>query len=138
MESIEITDEMLNHAIACRDCSVCKMKDIRSAGSFRYCGQVLASVLKSERAERAKNPGVWDGAPDNARYATIGWYEDSGRESPLLRNTFYFRTLPKTKAREIAEKKARIWANGSQSIDYQKNLADIIESAILEALADKK
>ena len=88
----------------------------------------LAARFLAERAEREKNPGVWDGAPDDADTAYVA-FGNSERGSPLFVDKRHTRILPKTKAREIAEK----WAGVPTPTPTRPYLADIIESAILEA-----
>ena len=129
MENVEITDEMMErtHKSGCTGCKINELK-----GGYSCC-EVLADALKRERAERAKNPGVWDVAQKNADYCKIEY----GRslDSDLVETTgtmTYTRELPKTKAREIAERNVSdIWNaihNG-----HNKEIADVLEAAILEA-----
>jgi len=80
--------------------------------------EALRCIL-AERAEREKNPGVWDGAPEDATLVEL-WYGDEclvGVKPDMV----YTRELPKTRAREIAER----WAPTIED-------SDIIEAAILE------
>jgi len=65
--------------------------------------KTMAETILAERAEREKNPDVWDGAPDDAVAAYV-------RHGFMLQGmevrtgeTCYTRELPKTRAREIAE-----------------------------------
>ena len=92
----------------------------------------LARMLVDERAEREKNPGVWDGAPDDADTAYVA-FGNSERGSPLFVDKRYTRILPKTKAREIAERYSCDTATCHPMIDGNRAV-DVIESAILEAL----
>ena len=140
MEKIEITDEMLDF-VASGKCGECLCEGCicqkLCASTPIQLKEIFARALKSERAERAKNPGVWDGAPEWASDAWIQWRDRTGKSFNDIshakwKETPYRRDLPKTKARVIAERKALIFTCG------QKEMADIIESAILEALADKK
>lgn len=103
------------------------------------CGQcplvnALTDQVNKLRKERENNPGVWDGAPNNARYVAIGWFEHSGRTAPLLGDTHHTRTLPKTKAREIAEK----WADTPTPTPTRQYLANLLEAAINEAMEGEK
>ena len=130
MKKVEITDEMMErtHKTGCTGCKINELKEGYS------CCEVFADALKRERAERAKNPGVWDVAQKNADYCKIEY----GRslDSDLVETTgtmTYTRELPKTKAREISEERARVFCSGTKSINFQNALADIIEAAILEA-----
>lgn len=89
----------------------------------------LAREYKAVLAEREKNPGVWDGAPENAASATIIYRTE--KSIPCSYGKEFYRDLPKTRAREIAER-----ISSETRIGYAMNLADIIESAINEALKD--
>lgn len=126
--SNEITDEMLErtHAAGCEGCKINEIKGDVSCCTF------LADALKSERAARKNNPGVWDGAPENARYVTVEWFEDSGIDRPVLNRTYYGRTLPVSPAREIAEEYASIWYDKTIESVVHNNTANLIESAINE------
>jgi len=92
----------------------------------------LLEELDTLRAEREKNPGVWDGAPDDADTAYVA-FGNSERGSPLFVDKRHTRTLPKTKAREIAERYSCDTAICHPMIDGNRAV-DVIESAILEAL----
>ena len=92
----------------------------------------LARQFLAERAEREKNPGVWDGAPDDADTAYVA-FGNSERGSPLFVDKRHTRILPKTKAREIAERYSCDTATCHPMIDGNRAV-DVIESAILEAL----
>ena len=136
MDNIEITDEVIESALICGDCAKCLMRKAKAGYDGRYCAQILASIIKSERAERAKNPGVWDCAPEWATTARVRWTED--RESRIWEcSKNYARQPKKTKERELAEK---TWGKLHTDCRSECQEADIktIESAILEALNDKK
>jgi len=62
--------------------------------------KTMAETILAERAERAKNPGVWDGAPDEAVEL---WIEFSGERYLEPLRVHHTRELPKTRAREKAE-----------------------------------
>jgi hypothetical protein len=95
----------------------------------------LSGKLLEYMDDRAKNPGVWDGAPNNAIIAKVHFYKaDKVYALPNGIPNVYTRKPPKTKAREIAERKAREWQDGFP-IDSDP-LADLIEAAILEAQKD--
>ena len=138
MDNVEITDEMLE-AIGeskGRDCAKCVECSLMDGNGLNECVRGLARALRSERAERAKNPGVWDGAPEWATTARVRWTED--RESRTWEcSKNYARQPKKTKERELAEK---TWGKLHTDCRSECQEADIktIESAILEALNDKK
>lgn len=110
-------------------CSDCPLFDSKGAES---CRAGIARILLAERAEREKNPGVWDGAPDDADTAYVA-FGNSERGSPLFVDKRHTRILPKTKAREIAERYSCDTETCHPMIDGNRAV-DVIESAILEAL----
>ena len=85
----------------------------------------LARIIINERKAREANPGAWDSAPEWATNAVIGWSAKT-HYSGVYKT--YTRELPKTKAREVAEK----FANTPTETPTRKYLADTIEQAILE------
>ena len=91
----------------------------------------MINQLLSERKERENNPGVWDGVPDNISHIRVTHAFErtiDGERGTALSSREYTRTLPKTKAREIAERFAKKrWS------DVGMTLEDAIESAIIEA-----
>lgn len=130
MKSDEITDEMLDDMIKCDGCcGRCKMNAV---GEYlHFCTRKLSSALKSERAARKNNPGVWDNAPEWAAMISFDYYTLEGMKvgEPLASHGVYTRELPKSPERKIAEKKAKALAG--IEIDEQTAL-EIIESAINE------
>ncbi len=120
-----ITDEKLN-----------MIKDNRSAsimidGEWVSIGQIVTALL-AERAERAKNPGVWDGAPEDATKCRIEYY--SPNYAKYTKGSEYTRELPKTRVREFAEARAKTEISIPDT-DVQldvNELADVIESAIIK------
>ena len=88
----------------------------------------LAKALKSERAERAKND-VWKSADKCVNRAIVHYVSADGRDYGQID---FHRELPKTKAREIAEKYSRDTESCRHMIEG-KYAVDVIESAILEA-----
>ena len=115
--------------------SIARAETIMWAGCPNYTGEYIREMLGPilyERAEREKNPGVWDGAPDDADTAYVA-FGNSERGSPLFVDKRHTRTLPKTKAREIAERYSCDTETCHPMIDGNRAV-DVIESAILEAL----
>lgn len=90
----------------------------------------VARMLLAERAEREKNPGVWDDAPEWADEAVVSW----SSEIKSMIGASYTRMLPKTKAREIADERCKLVPNITDA--QRMILAAIIEAAILEAQKD--
>jgi len=101
-----------------------QLKDIMENPAWDYTlTRDIVEALLAERAERAKNPGVWDGAPEDTNQAQVVWYKNG----LILGSKRYTRELPKTRAREIAEKWEKRWYKADV-----KSYADNIEAAILE------
>ena len=84
---------------------------------------------------RENNLGVWDGAPENAILCRVLYSSEYGNGWNIDAGKTYHRELPKTKAREIAEKTFAD-LNKVYSVGYDQVEIDIIESAINEALKD--
>jgi len=97
-----------------------------------YILKKVALAFLAERAERAKNPGVWDGAPEDATKCRIEYY--SPNYAKYTKGSEYTRELPKTLAREIAEARAKTEISiPDTEVQLDVNeLADVIESAIIE------
>jgi len=96
--------------------------------------EVFAFLINILTAERTKNPGVWDGAPEGSNLADISFYTSKERtEKSYAGFKTHTRELPKTRAREIAEKRAledgRRLCLGTEEIFL---LANDYEAAILE------
>ena len=93
----------------------------------------LARRYLEERKQRADNPGVFDKAPEWAIGSCVRFISDidSFGNKKTCDDVYYRRTLPKTKAREIAEKCVAKWDRCDP--DYHgMSRADTIEQAILE------
>jgi hypothetical protein len=73
------------------------------------------------------NPKVWDGAPDNAGFASVNFCKESGVPLQFGKTMFYTRELPKSRARVIAE----------EFFDSEAYIG-FCEIAILKALAEKE
>lgn len=99
--------------------------------SHGFVCDVLDPIMK-ELDRRETNPGVWDGAPDNATHAEV-WFGNA----ELVSNSpdkIYTRELPKSRAREIAEE---AWQKISHYTGETAAIDDI-ESAILKREAELK
>lgn len=96
-DKIEITDAMIADAKVCvlTKCSTCRIYTTKKACGLR-CIELFAAALE---AERAKGPGVWTDAPEDADSAYIVWYEGFKK----LGMNEYKRGLPKTPSRLRAE-----------------------------------
>lgn len=94
---------------------------------------ILRELITLERDEREKNPGVWDFVPETVPFVRVSFMYDIPNCVPgtMVATKEFTRTLPKTKAREIAEK----WADKFSNIG---KAAEIIESAINEAMEGEK
>jgi len=73
-------------------------------------------------------PKVWDGAPDNAGFASVNFCKESGVPLQFGKTMFYSRTPPKSRVDEIAEEAVDKYQRGAVGAG---SLKDIIKSAIL-------
>lgn len=88
--------------------------------------RTMAKMLLAEMDK----PGVWDKAPPDATFASVNYCPERGKPYKLAdKHYFFYRELPKTRAREIAEECVHEHIN-KETLD--RSLADIIESAILK------
>lgn len=95
----ELTNEMLEVMKKCSfSCALCDANGVCDKYDWQDTIQTLATALLAERAK----PKVWDGAPDEADYVTVGAYKNSNPLAPIKAKC-YTRELPKTRARQIAE-----------------------------------
>ena len=123
--SKELTNEVLEAMAKCKhNCPTCGANEVCSKYDWKEMMQSLATALLDERA----TPKVWEFAPITADCAVVYYY---------LGDTFfgektYTRELPKTRARQIAEKISA--ALSSQ--DRYKPEVKIIE-AVLEKYAEE-
>ena len=91
----ELTNEALEAMVNCDgECIGCPAQSVCDAVGIK---RSLATALLEERAK----PKVWDGAPEAATIADIYWSNNWGHD---LTSKRYTRELPKTRARQIAEK----------------------------------
>lgn len=137
MEKVEITDEMIERIIETKGsfCAKCEKCAAFTGEGLIGCVRSLASLLKSERAERAKND-VWNGAPEWAINSFRVWNSDDGRQKCSETIT---RELPKTKAREIAEGVIKVFMKNGTVLndkDYQK-MVSFFEQSIDQILGNK-
>jgi hypothetical protein len=95
----ELTNEMLEVMKKCSfSCALCDANGVCDKYDWQDTIQTLATALLEERAK----PKVWDGAPDEADYVTVGAYKNSNPLAPI-KVKCYTRELPKSRARQIAE-----------------------------------
>ena len=92
---------------------------------------VLHEIIDQLIAEMEK-PKVWDGAPEWAMVARVEWADTAYLEFATRReySDIHTRTLPKTRAREIAEEVTAMWQRCDPSFSGMSH-ADTIEAAIL-------
>ena len=93
----------------------------------------LAKALLAERAEREAMQDVWKDAPEICDYIEAVLYHKNGQGITLLVTKTYTRTLPKTRAREIAEKYGKDVYG-----EMGETWADRFEKAILEYVEGEK
>ena len=127
----ELTREVLEEMKKCKqNCPSCSAIEVCSKHGWQEMIESLAAALLEERAK----PKVWDGAPEWAKSARVMW-SDTCKNEPTNRGDYsplYTRELPKTRARQIAEKISA--ALSSQ--DRYKPEVKIIES-VLEKYAEE-
>lgn len=111
----------------CSDCVISKEK------TNKLCMVNMSAEIVRLRSEREKNPGVWDGAPEWADRCVLRWEGSENFEWKQYKE--HTRTLPKTKAREIAERCYQDILNNRQTTEDR---VCAIESAINEALGGEK
>jgi len=117
----ELTNEVLEAIKRCSEtsCSECLAVDVCCSKDDITIGERLATALIEERAK----PKAWDGAPETASTAYVFW---SDEDDFTIGHKCFTRELPKTRARQIAEKISA--ALSSQ--DRYKPEVKIIESAL--------
>ena len=91
----ELTNEVLEAIVTC-DCSACIECPAQSICAA-WTRQAIAAALLEERAK----PKVWDGAPEWADRADVSY---NGNVKGNINISTYTRELPKSRARQIAEK----------------------------------
>jgi hypothetical protein len=126
----ELTRDVLEAMKKCSEnsCSECPAVDVCcSEDDWEYTIQTLATALLAEKAK----PKVWDGAPDEADYVTVGAYKNSNPLAPI-KVKCYTREIPKTRTRIMAEEIA------SAKISNEADLVDIIEQTIKNHFAELK
>jgi len=94
----ELTREVLEVMAGCEgNCSPCEALGGCTGDRFKQFN-ILAAALLEERAK----PKVWDGAPDEADYVTVGAYKKEGPLVPI-KVKCYHRELPKTRIDKIVD-----------------------------------
>jgi len=127
MKEMEFTNEMIHDAENCKHFETCH----ECAMPYSQIHTCIENLSRALQAERAK-PKVWDGAPDDACKAFVYWgfnkreTVDSGPE--------YTRTLPKTRADEIAEETWQEFGDPETKEDFLR----FCKSAILKREAELK
>lgn len=98
-DKIEITDEMIADAKGCtiHSCGDCKIFEARGK-KVTICAALLATALE---AERAKGPGVWDGAPDWAQIADIRWRNRATTHGEWRTESYTRNAIPRLRAESI-------------------------------------
>ena len=127
---MELTREV---TIALAECTLLNCKKCKAS---KFCGSMsnndieksLASALLAE----IDKPKVWDGAPEYAGMAMVT-FAKSAKESSTVWSKVYYRELPKSRAREIAETTMKLYISNDDS-----KLTDLIEAAILRDREERK
>jgi len=92
----------------------------------------VRELIRSLLAEMDKPGDVWKDAPENAIRSLTYFYDANRAYISEIERT---RTLPKSRARVIAEEARSRYERGSVGAG---SLDDVIESAILKALAENE
>lgn len=95
----------------------------RKREEFPSKKELAIALLETRYSNKTVND-VWDGANDQATTATV----NHSAGGCILSHKCYTRELPKSRARIIAERRAKERWNDGQTLE------DTIEAAILEAL----
>ena len=121
----ELTNEVLEAMKKCDlDCALCDAIGVCDKYGLREIMQALAAALLEERAK----PNVWDGAPDWAKIGRVYW--TSGYDEEAY-SKLYHRELPKTRARQIAEKEGRGLAEKySWNASAKELVTNVMEAAL--------
>lgn len=119
-----LTVEVLEAMSGCKGgCPMCEAQEVCMGNRLKQFN-ILATALLEERAK----PKVWDGAPEDSLQAQITWVIKNGGVVGIKK---YFRELPKTRAREIAEQEGHGLAEKYGWNDTAKELVtNRIESAL--------
>ena len=118
----ELTNEVLEAMTKCDEtlCGKCLAEGVCCLEGDIPIEQKLAGALLEERAK----PKVWDGAPEWAKVALVGWYENNEQKQTLCCKC-YTRELPKTRIDEIADE---VWHEINKGVTGLPN--DIIKRGL--------
>ena len=129
----EFTRDVLEGMTKCNTTNCCSRCSAHSYCKTHVLVQKTADLARALLAEIDK-PKVWDGAPDNAIIAQVHFYKAAKTyATPTAVPEVYTRELPKSRARVIAEEARTRYERGAVGAG---SLDDVIESAILKALAE--
>ena len=133
----EFTRDVLEGMTKCNTTNCCSRCSAHSYCKTHELVQKTADLARALLAEMDKPGDVWKDAPENAISAEVCFYNSHvlrGKEG-LIEMKPYHRELPKSRARVIAEEARTRYARGAVGAG---SLDDVIESAILKALAEKE
>jgi len=123
----------------CMDSGLCVGCPLYVEGEgFEDCIKTLATEVQRLRDERESNPGVWDAAPEWAKYCYVVYSDESAIQQC---SGNYTRALPKTIEQEIAEeyvnnrKKAKPAVVSWESIE--KEIVELLNTYKARIEADK-
>lgn len=125
-EVLESMRQCLNYE-ACGECPV----DGICPGIYMATPKLSTALL-----EEMDKPKVWYGAPENAHTAMVVWY---GEDGSTTHSQDFTREIPKTRARQIAEKEGRGLAEKYGWNAAAKELVtNVMESALEKYAAELK
>lgn len=124
---MNITDEQIEAVAArgcmyktCEGCALCNVK------KMELCVEAVATRCAELLREREANPGVWDGAPDNAVGCQVAYYAECkspAKDSKAFDYSYFrTRTIPKDAKRLLSERIENAINNSTGNM-----IADIIE-----------
>jgi hypothetical protein len=97
----DLTNEVLEAMAKCKhNCPTCGANEVCSKYDWKEMMQALATALLEERAKTKYN--VWKNAPEWATSAGVFWENQAQFKRGI--GPVFTRELPKTRARQIAEK----------------------------------
>ena len=129
---MELTREQIITMSKCGNKGVCSLCFRNIECQLKTEDAIIANSLATALLAALDSPKVWEGAPEWATVAHIGWYKTNEQESTLYCKR-YTRTLQKTRIDEIAEEAAFSMSIDPDYVHIEKHkLAREIKSAILK------
>ena len=127
----DLTRKVIETLANCNKTDSCEICDARTYCT-RGASSVKSALATALLAEMDKPGDVWKDAPEKAIRAFTYFYDD---KRSFINAKEYTRGLPKSRARVIAEEARTRYERGAVGAG---SLDDVIESAILKALAEQE